>query len=327
MRVLTAKGLSHELRKLADRVRRDMWIASPYVGTWDKVSRILGVRWLQKDITVRLLTDTSGNSCDLNREALRHFDGNVKHIAGLHAKVYIIDNSALITSANLTGKAFSQRVEIGILLTGDEARHVISMYEDWWENMASPVLADWVPTDCGTGTYQEEPSGKGLPIRTPLPPAPQMPKAVPRSPNWVKPPVVGLLEGLLPKSENDRSLKFFLRRQKNINFAIVGEERPYHDAAPAGDEQPLRLTFYDGRSVKITALLKAYASDELRMKWHQRLEALGFRLGGGKTRKAQQHPAIRIEQIDTEILKTQINQDAIRNLFAESIRAWRRSGA
>lgn len=281
-------SLSHDLRRLADNVQSRMWIASPYVGTWGAVKRILGVRWLENDIRVRLLTDTSGNSRYLDRETLKHFRGNVRHILGLHAKVYIIDKCALVTSANLTETAFKKRVEIGVLLMGTEAEDVIHLYRNWWGKESTRVSASWVPADCDAGNYQEEPSGKGLPIRSRLPPAPRIPTAksrnetrkgpgsISRSQDWVQlgVPVVSLLERILREGDRHHSLNFFLRRQKGYNFGIVGEKKAYSDSSPASDEQPLRLTFRKGPSVKLTALLKGYASNETRMKWHQRLSRL-----------------------------------------------------
>lgn len=47
----------------------------------------------------------------------------------LHAKIYGNDDKALITSANLTGSAFTSNEEVGYLLTGVEAETV---YEHWF---------------------------------------------------------------------------------------------------------------------------------------------------------------------------------------------------
>jgi phosphatidylserine/phosphatidylglycerophosphate/cardiolipin synthase-like enzyme len=59
--------------------------------------------------------------------------GDVKLLKGLHAKVYIIDDKCILTSANLTETAFFKRYEIGVLLEGAEAKEVIDIYKKWWD--------------------------------------------------------------------------------------------------------------------------------------------------------------------------------------------------
>lgn len=120
MKILTGQGLVNELRKHADAVCRKIWIASPYIGSWAAVQRVLGMNWCRPGIKVRLLTDVSGNGGYVDSETLRYFQqqGEVKQLDGLHAKVYILDDTVLVTSANLTGRAFQQRHEVGILVSG-----------------------------------------------------------------------------------------------------------------------------------------------------------------------------------------------------------------
>jgi hypothetical protein len=81
-----------------------------------------------------LLTDPAEgglNGATLTRIAQR---GIIHGLRGLHAKIYIVDDTALVTSANLTGTAFSRRYEIGEWRNGECAAKVIDLYEDWWLN-------------------------------------------------------------------------------------------------------------------------------------------------------------------------------------------------
>lgn len=117
MNVHSGKHLSTELRKACDSVEHRLWIASPYIGAWKSVRRILGKSWWDKEVDVKLLSDEEANP---NGDTLRRFAqrGLIYHLRGLHAKIYIIDNKVLLTSANLTRTAFSCRYESGIFLAG-----------------------------------------------------------------------------------------------------------------------------------------------------------------------------------------------------------------
>lgn len=135
MTVCSGRELSNVLRNACDPVQHRLWIASPYIGAWHNVRRLLGNAWWAESIEVRLLTDEDG--CP-NGDTLRRFmqRGPIYHLPGLHAKIYIADDKVLLTSANLTGAAFSKRHEIGIMLQGQDAARVTSLYETW---LASPL--------------------------------------------------------------------------------------------------------------------------------------------------------------------------------------------
>ena len=104
--------------------------------------RLIGRNWWDNtQINVRLLTDSQEdglNGVTLRRLAQR---GRVHDLRGLHAKLYIIDDSVLLTSANLTGAAFSKRYEAGIWLTGLQASEPIRLFETWWDDERYARLA------------------------------------------------------------------------------------------------------------------------------------------------------------------------------------------
>src|SRR5205085_10434402 len=127
MKIETAEQLSRKLRALADKVHQRLWIAVPYVGGWKAVTSLLGLRWCDCDeVKFRLLTDVTNRGwLDKGTIEVMNDHGSIKHLLGLHAKLYIIDGYALVTSANLTEKAFSRRHEMGIFLSPAESKHVI----------------------------------------------------------------------------------------------------------------------------------------------------------------------------------------------------------
>lgn len=135
MKLLHGQQLVKELRKLADSVSERLWVAVPYIGSPTTVRKILGKEWFDSpSVSVKLLTDTSDLSC-IDTETIQHFHdrGQVKTLTGLHAKIYIVDDTCLISSANLTNTAFSKRHEIGILCNSSQAKQVIDTFDSWWK--------------------------------------------------------------------------------------------------------------------------------------------------------------------------------------------------
>jgi PLD-like domain len=157
-------------------------VAVPYVGGWNAVKSLLGLRWRDSDeVRFRLLTDTT-NTGWLDRQTIEVMNshGKIKHLQGLHAKVYIIDNNALVTSANLTEKAFSRRHEMGVFLSPNESRQVIKNFEDWWDNDAGPTPEGWLK-DLRKASHKlgnEEPSKSTLSKLYSLPPLPSDKEAI-----------------------------------------------------------------------------------------------------------------------------------------------------
>lgn len=143
MEVLTGKTLGHRLKVACDGAATRLWIASPYVGSWESVRRLIGRTWWDNTrIEVRLLTDSQEgnlNGATVQRLAQR---GSVHDLRGLHAKLYIIDDSVLLTSANLTGTAFSKRYEAGIWLTGSRASTIIKLFETWWDKHSARLAPE-----------------------------------------------------------------------------------------------------------------------------------------------------------------------------------------
>ena len=167
MKILTGQNLVDTLRELCDELEHRLWIASPYIGGLNSVCRILGAKWLKESkVSIRLITDTQELS-KLSKETINGFEnrGAVKNLRGLHAKIYIIDDNVLITSANLTATAFSKRYEVGCLLRKSGAKHIIKLYKTWWEEKAKKLPYKWweeLKQKKGNDESAEDSEGKGL---------------------------------------------------------------------------------------------------------------------------------------------------------------------
>ena len=75
--------------------------------------------------------------CDVLNEFVNN-QIEIRSLDSLHAKIYIIDDWCLVTSANLTGTAFLCRYEMGI--ASNKILEVEKTFQRWW-NMATPVKA------------------------------------------------------------------------------------------------------------------------------------------------------------------------------------------
>jgi hypothetical protein len=96
------------------------------------VRRILGSAWERVDAKL-LIDEESG--C-LARDTVERFATHrpVRSLTGLHAKLYIVDDSVLLTSANLTESAFTRRHEVGMLFSTELAAELVSVYESLWDD-------------------------------------------------------------------------------------------------------------------------------------------------------------------------------------------------
>lgn len=160
-----------KLEKKSDKMTKRFWIAVPYIGNLSNVRKITGNKWIKNhSIDVRLITDIS-SLANFNSDSLKKFleRGVIKNISGFHAKVYIIDDTSFVTSANLTSTAFSKRAEIGIHLTKSESKEIIKQYESWWkeaEIVSKLKIAKKIKSK-RTGSKEEQ-AGLQLPLRNTL---------------------------------------------------------------------------------------------------------------------------------------------------------------
>jgi len=170
--VVSRPQIGYQLLDLCQSAKKRLWIVSPYIGAW-KIRRVLGTNWwTARDLDVRLLTDKDERP--LNRDTALRFaqKGTIKTLRGVHAKLYIGDDSVLLTSANLTVTAFTRRYEAGILLKGLAAKDAIALFETWWKDpRAEPfTLSDVLNLPRKKLDSAGEGSGVNLPDPTALPP-------------------------------------------------------------------------------------------------------------------------------------------------------------
>ena len=176
MKTIQGAQLGKELRALSDRARSRAWIVSPYIGRWPAITALLGGNWwrgIQPELKV--ITDVS-EPRNVNRGTLLRFidRGFVKNIPGVHAKIYIFDDQAIVTSANLTETAFTKRREIGLLLNEEESKETIRIFEVWWQLAAELTPQQFASIEQATkGESSPEPDGEALKSLWSLPDQPE----------------------------------------------------------------------------------------------------------------------------------------------------------
>lgn len=123
--ILSGQSLVDMLREHCDQAKERIWIASPYIGTFKDVQKIIGGNWMRSHIDFRVLTDVESGF--IRRDTYAQFkespNTEIRSLLSLHAKIYLIDDWCLLTSANLTGMAFSARHEVG---------QVVKLFDQWW---------------------------------------------------------------------------------------------------------------------------------------------------------------------------------------------------
>lgn len=141
--IYTVSSLAKTLREHCDKAKSRIWICTPFIGSIKDVLRIIGGSWKRCDIDFRVITDieTGFIKQDTFNEFTNNRPNSIKSLKSLHAKVYIIDDWCLVSSANLTGTAFSKRYEIG---TDDvNLSEVETFFNSLWENKNVKPVTSW----------------------------------------------------------------------------------------------------------------------------------------------------------------------------------------
>ena len=134
MKVLYGNELLHEFKQLLDSAKSRLWVCSPYVGNLTFINKLSNNKFIDTSIEKKFITDInelSVNNFSTFQEVILY--GELRTLSGVHAKIYIIDNQCLVSSANLTETAFERRHEIGVFLNEMESNETIEIFIKFWE--------------------------------------------------------------------------------------------------------------------------------------------------------------------------------------------------
>lgn len=135
--------LATTLRSHCGSAKHRVWICTPFIGGIKDVLRIISGSWKRSDIDFRVITDieTGFMRQDTFDDFIENHPNSIRTLKSLHAKIYIVDDWCLVSSANLTGTAFSKRYEIG---TDDvNISEMETFFNSLWENKKTKLVTSW----------------------------------------------------------------------------------------------------------------------------------------------------------------------------------------
>ena len=152
--ILSGQSLVDTLREHCDQAKKRIWIASPYIGSFKDVQKIIGGNWMRSHIDFRVLTDVESGFIrhDTYTAFIASPHTEIRSLFNLHAKIYLIDDWCLLTSTNLTGMAFSARHEVGQVVSGIE--QVVTLFDQWWKK--AEMVSSLPPSPSKTITNKED---------------------------------------------------------------------------------------------------------------------------------------------------------------------------
>ena len=152
--ILSGQSLVDTLREHCDQAKKRIWIASPYIGNFKDVQKIIGGNWMRSHIDFRVLTDVESGFIrhDTYTRFIASPHTEIRSLFNLHARIYLIDDWCLLTSANLTGMAFSARHEVGQVVSGIE--QVVTLFDQWWQK--AEMVSSLPPSPSKTITNKED---------------------------------------------------------------------------------------------------------------------------------------------------------------------------
>lgn len=131
--ILTTQNLVDTLRQKCDQAKDRIWIVSPFIGHLKGVQQIIGGQWMKDSVDFCVITDNETGFIRQDTFDMFSQFGEVCSLKSVHAKMYIVDDWCLITSANLTATAFSRRHEVGTVLEGKAVDDAAKLFCELWD--------------------------------------------------------------------------------------------------------------------------------------------------------------------------------------------------
>ena len=139
---VSGTALYHTIQQKSSETKEILWVSSPYLGL--DAHEILSQEVTKNPPTDIRFVFTINEAAVKKGEAnpyeaqyfMEHFqNSSVKTHNAFHSNIYIFDNSALITSANLTKTAFENNIEAGVFLEEEaQVNEAKAFFNNLWEN-------------------------------------------------------------------------------------------------------------------------------------------------------------------------------------------------
>lgn len=144
-RFLSKQELYPTILNNSANAKETLWICSPYLGL--DSHEVFSPKIMEtppKDIQfVFRLNMLSVRRGEVNPYEIEYFmehfrRSSIRTNDAFHSKIYIFDDAALITSANLSKSAFQTNIEVGVLLQQEQVKKVKSFFESLWK-ISKPI--------------------------------------------------------------------------------------------------------------------------------------------------------------------------------------------
>jgi len=144
-RFLSEEELYPTILKNSVNAKNIFWVCSPYLGL--DSHEVFSQKIMEtppKDIRfVFRLNMLSVRRGEVNPYEIEYFmehfrRSSIKTNDAFHSKIYIFDDAALVTSANLSKSAFQTNIEVGVLLQQEQVQKVKSFFESLWK-ISKPI--------------------------------------------------------------------------------------------------------------------------------------------------------------------------------------------
>jgi len=139
-RFLSEKELYPTVLKNSANAKNILWVCSPYLGL--DSHEVFSQKIMEtppKNIRfVFRLNTLAVRRGEVNPYEIEYFmehfrRSSIRTNDTFHSKIYIFDDSALVTSANLSKRAFQTSIEAGVLLQQEQVKRVKSFFERLWK--------------------------------------------------------------------------------------------------------------------------------------------------------------------------------------------------
>jgi phosphatidylserine/phosphatidylglycerophosphate/cardiolipin synthase-like enzyme len=179
VKFLETTGVTYELTELIKKSKEKLWLVSPYIEINDQIrGHIHNSDERNVDIRVIFRKDSKINPGDLsflNSLKMKH----LLECPDLHAKCYLNENTAIVTSMNLYDYSQTHNREIGIRIDRETPEDK-DLYNEVYLEMLSiigvsePFHYEVKRVEIESPTVQKSVSVKNYPKQTPIPPKENM---------------------------------------------------------------------------------------------------------------------------------------------------------
>jgi hypothetical protein len=139
---LSCSELYETIQQKSSQTKNKLWVCSPQLGSGAHM--IFSQEILKNSpADIRLLFQLNDASIQLGQINPYEIQYLMEHLEGvaikvqdtLNANLYIFDDSALVTSANLTENSFENNTEVGLILEDEEATEIKAFFDqNLWQN-------------------------------------------------------------------------------------------------------------------------------------------------------------------------------------------------